>query len=103
MLKLFAFLFHTFPLILAYLYLLVAVLAIALHIKNVKRQAHISLVQWIFMLGNLAYVLMFIVTAMCFPNVWKTLFACLGTSAVVVSFVRSRYDEKRNGQRWWTW
>lgn len=39
MFKLFTFLFHTFPLILAWLYLLVAIFCVVVHIKQIKSKA----------------------------------------------------------------
>lgn len=46
MFKLFTFLFHTFPLILAWLYLLVAIFCVVVHIKQIKSKAKVSIGQY---------------------------------------------------------
>ena len=52
MFKLFTFLFHTFPLILAWLYLLVAIFCVVVHIKQIKSKAKVSIGQWAFSVLN---------------------------------------------------
>lgn len=59
MFKLFTFLFHTFPLILAWLYLLVAIFCVVVHIKQIKSKAKVSIGQWAFSVLNAGYILFF--------------------------------------------
>ena len=103
MLKLFTFLFHTFPLILSWLYLLVAGCVVVMHIKKVKRQQKRTIGQWLFAILNAVYIILFVVTGIFFHTLWDMIFSVLGLMAIFVSFVWSRYEDKRSGQRWWEW
>ena len=103
MFKLFTFLFHTFPLILAWLYLLVAVSCVAVHIKQIKSKAKITIGQWAFSILNAGYVLSFLVTRAFFPDFWEQTFAVLGLLAIFISFIWSRYEDRCAGRRWWNW
>ena len=103
MLKIFTFLFHTFPLILSWLYLLVAICAVVVHIKKVKSQQKRTIGQWVLAIINGAYVMLFWVTGIFFHTLWETVFSVLGLMAIFVSFIWSRYEDMRSGQRWWEW
>ena len=103
MLKLFTFLFHTFPLILSWLYLLVAGCVVVMHIKKVKRQQKRTIGQWLFAILNAVYIILFVVTGIFFHTLWDMIFSVLGLMAIFVSFAWSRYEDKRSGQRWWEW
>ena len=103
MLKLFAFLFHTFPLILSWLYLAVAIFCVAVHIKQMKRKISISTGRWIFSVLNAAYSLFFLATRIFFHDFWEQTFAFLGLLAIIIAFIWSRYEDKCAGRRWWNW
>lgn len=103
MLKLFAFLFRTFPLILSWLYLMVAIFALVVHIRQIKKKSKITISQWLFTLLNCAYIASFLITLIFFFSVWETVFSIVGVMAIIVSFCWSRYDDMRHGRRWWTW
>lgn len=103
MLKLFAFLFHTFPLILAWLYLLVAVFCVVIHIKRIMNKTKISIGQWTFSVLNAGYVLFFLVTRIFFPDFWHSAFSVIGLLAIIISFIWSLYEDRRAGRRWWNW
>lgn len=103
MFKLFAFLFHTFPLILAWLYLLVAIFCVVVHIKQIKIKAKVSIGQWAFSLLNAGYILFFLVTLLFFTELWKLVFSVLGVLAIFVSTIWSRYEDRCAGRRWWNW
>ena len=103
MFKLFTFLFHTFPLILAWLYLLVAIFCVVVHIKQIKNKIKVSIGQWAFSVLNAVYVLLFWVTRLFFPDLWEQTFAVFGLLAIFISFIWSRYEDRRAGRRWWNW
>ena len=103
MFKLFSFLFHTFPLILAWLYLLVAVFCVAVHIKRIKSKAKVSIGRWFFLILNVGYTLFFLVTRIFFFEFWEQTFAVFGLLAIIISFIWSRYEDRRIGRRWWYW
>ena len=103
MLKLFVFLFHTFPLILAWLYLLVATFCIVVHIKQRKSKIEISTGRWLFLFLNTAYSLFFLATWIFFRDFWEQTVAVLGLLAILISFIWLRYEDKRVGRRWWNW
>ena len=103
MFKLFTFLFHTFPLILAWRYLLVAIFCVVVHIKQIKSKAKISIGQWAFSVLNVGYVLFFLVTRIFFPDLWEQTFAVLGLLAIFITFILARYEDRRAGRRWWNW
>lgn len=103
MFKLFTFLFHTFPLILAWLYLLVAIFCVVVHIKQIKSKAKIPIGQCAFSVLNVGYVLFFLVTRIFFPDLWEQTFAVLGLLAIFISFIWSRYEDRCAGRRWWNW
>lgn len=103
MLKLFEFLFYTFPLILAWLYLLVAVFFVAVHIKRIKSKVKLSIGQWALSILNAVYAIFFLITRIFFPNFWEMVFAILGVTVIFISFSWSRYEDKRDGRRWWNW
>ena len=102
-LKLFEFLFYTLPLILASLYFFVAIFALATHIVLLKKGTNIPIGQWVFAIFNGVYIVLFLVTLIFFFALWKTFFSGLGLLSAFVSFIWSRYDEKKNGRRWWKW
>ena len=101
--KLFVFLLHTFPLILSWLYLLVAVFCVVVHIKQIKNKQKTSVSQCIFSLFNTGYTLLFVITRIFFPAFWEDAFSVLGLIAILISFILSRYKDKRDGKRWWNW
>ena len=103
MFKLFEFLFHTLPLILSWLYLLVAVFFVVAHIKHIKTKNEISVGQWVFSFLNAGYILFFMVTLIFFTELWELVFSVLGVLAVFVSIILSRYTDRRDGRRWWNW
>lgn len=84
MFKLFTFLFHTFPLILAWFYLLVAIFCVVVHIKQIKSKAKVSIGQWTFSVLNAGYILFFLVTRIIFPDFWEQTFAVLGLLAIFI-------------------
>ena len=103
MFKPFKFLFYTFPLILAWFYLLVALFCVVVHIKQIKNKAKITIGQWAFSILNAEYVLLFLVTRIFFPDFWEQIFAVLGLLAISISFIWSRYEDICAGRRWWNW
>ena len=103
MLKFFGFLFHTFPLILSCLYLIVAILIVVVHIKDYKRKKALSIKQWFVVLLNGAYVLSFLVLLIFWFWIWESVFPFLGGVAFIASIVWSKYEDRRYGRRWWNW
>jgi len=103
MLKLIGFLFHTLPLILAWLYTFVAIYALFAHSRQIKNRAKISVGKWLFALLNFGYVLFFLVTRIFFSEIWETVFSVAGVTALIISFVWGRYEDRRSGRRWWNW
>lgn len=103
MFKLFEFLFNTFPLILAWLYLLVAVFCVVVHIKQITSNAKISIGQWAFSILHAGYILFFLITRIFFPDFWEQTFAVLGLLVFFISFIWSRYEDRRAWRRWWSW
>ena len=103
MLQIFSFLFSTFPLILAWLYLLVAVFCVAVHIKRLKDKEKLSIGCLAFCLLNVGYILLFSVTRIFFADFWRDVFSVLGLLAIFISFIWSRYEDRRSGRRWWNW
>ena len=103
MLKLLTFLFHTFPLILSWIYLIVAVFALVLHIRQIKKKAEFSVSQWLFALLNCVYILSFLITLIFFFTTWETVFPVLGVMGIIIAGCWSRYDDVRHGRRWWNW
>lgn len=103
MLKIFTFLFHTFPLILAWLYLFAAGFCVVVHIKQYMRKTEITIDQWAFSIFNAGYILFFLVTRVFFAELWKHAFSVLGLLAIFISFIWSRYEDRRAGRRWWNW
>ena len=103
MLNFFAFLFYTFPLMLSCLYTLVALFIAVVHIRIYRNQKGLSKCQWIVLLLNIAYILLFLTTLVFFVEFWKNVFSTLGIVAILISLIWSRYEEKRNGRRWWNW
>lgn len=101
--KLIEFFFCTLPLILSCIYLLIAVYAVDIHIRKIKRKNETSIGQWLFAILNFAYAMYFFVTAIFFTGIWETVFSFLGLMAAFVSFVWSQYEDKVKGQRWWEW
>ena len=102
MFKLFTFLFHTFPLILAWLYLLVAIFCVVVHIKQITCKAKVSISQWVFSILNMGYALFFSVARIFFPDFWEQTFTVLGLLAIFISFIWSRYEDRCAGRRWWS-
>ena len=78
MFKLFTFVFHTIPMILVWLYLLVAVFCVVVHIKQIKNKTKISIGQWAYSILNAGYILFFLVTRIFFPDFWEQTFGVLG-------------------------
>ena len=103
MFEIFSFLFHTFPLILAWLYLLVAMISVIVHIGQIKNKVKVSIGSWLFSILNASYVLFFLTTWIFFPDFWEQIFVFLGMIAIFVSFAWSRYEDRRTGRRWWNW
>jgi hypothetical protein len=103
MLKLFEFLFQTLPLILACLYAIVSILILVVHIKLYKNKKKLSIEQWIIVLLNVSYALLFLITLIFFFELWKGIFSILGLVAILISFIWSKYEDKRKGRRWWNW
>lgn len=101
--QLFTFLFHTLPLILAWVYFVVAILCVALHIKHLKNKKKFSLGRWLFLILSIGYALFFLISRVFFPLLWENVFGILGIVAIIVSFAWTRYEDKRSGQRWWNW
>ena len=101
--KILIFSFHTFPLILAWMYLLVAIFCVALHLRRLKCDTKISLWQWLFLGMNVGYVLFFFVMRLFFFDHWKQSFSVLGLLSVFISFIWSRYEDRCAGRRWWNW
>ena len=96
MFKLMTFFFHTFPLILAWLYLLVAVVLVLLLHKRFRDF-------WAVLILNISYITLFLITRIFFSQLWESFFSFLGLFAILISSAWSRYDDKRNGKRWWNW
>ncbi len=103
MFKLFEFLFCTLPLILAWLYMLVAALIVFVHISQVLNKEKVQIGRWVFTILNAGYVLLFLITRIFFAALWEQIFACLGLSSIIISGTWSAYEDKRNGQKWWEW
>ena len=103
MLKLFTFFFYTVPLILSWLYFLIAILAFVMHIKQIREKTKISASRWMFAILNCGYILFFLITLIFFYDTWETVFSILGLTSITISACWSRYDEMRHGQRWWNW
>ena len=103
MFEIFTFLFYTFPLILAWLYVLVAAFCVVVHITKIKKKVKISFGQWIFSILNVGYILFFLVTRIFFPELWKQTFKVLGLIAIFIAFAWSRYEDRQTGRRWWNW
>lgn len=103
MLKIFEFLFYKLPLILSCLYLVTAAILIVLHIKTFLKKAPQTISMWIFAIFNCGYVLSFLFTLVFFFEIWQNLFAFLGILAIIVCFCYTRYDDVKNGRRWWNW
>lgn len=103
MLKIFTFLFNTFPLILAWLYLLVAAFCVAVHVKRIKNKIKPSIGEWAFAILNVGYALFFLVTRIFFADLWRNVFSIVGVLAIFISFIWSRYEDRRDGRRWWNW
>ena len=103
MVKLFEFMFYTLPLILAWIYLLIAVLALVMCAKNRKNKEKTTFGRRIFLFLNCIYVLFFIIARIFFFELWEMVFAVLGVMAMIVSMCWSRYDDMVHGRRWWNW
>lgn len=103
MFKLFEFLFCTLPLILAWLYMLVAALIVIAHILLVFNKEKVRVSEWIFIILNTGYVLLFLITRIFFAALWEQLFTGLGLCAIIISGAWSAYEDKRNGRKWWEW
>ena len=103
MFRMIAVLFHTLPLVLAWLYLGVALWADVAHIVRVAHRETLSWGRWVFVVFNSVYILVFGTTRIFCPDVWETLFSVLGLLAMVVVLCRSRYVDKQDGKRWWNW
>ncbi|MDY3282555.1 hypothetical protein [Dysosmobacter sp.] len=103
MLKLMEFLFHTLPLLLAWLYLLAAVFCAAALAGRLRKGERLPAGQWAFLILNGGYVLFFLITRLFFPDLWERVFSGAGVLAILISFVWSRYEDRRSGRRWWNW
>ena len=103
MIKLFTFLFHTFPLIMAWIYLIVAIICLFLHVKLARSKNKLSIKQWLYAIFNGVYILFFLITRIFFPTFWADFFGILGGLTIVVSSIWSRYEDKRAGRRGWNW
>lgn len=103
MIKLFTFLFSTFPLILAWLYLLAAIFCVAVHIKRIKEKAKLTIGELTFSILNTGYILFFLVTRIFFADFWRNTFSIIGVLAIFISIIWTRYEDRRTGRRWWNW
>ena len=103
MLKILTFLLNVLPLVLSWLYLAVAIFAVVLHLKRIKKREKMPIGQWVFFVLSLIYCLVFAVTFVFFIAVWKMLFSVLGLMSLVITTCWSRYDDMRHGRRWWRW
>ena len=103
MFKLIEFLFHILPLILAWLYMLVAALIVFVHVGQVLSKEKMSIGRWMFSILNAAYILLFWITRIFFADLWEQIFLGLGVAAIIISGAWSSYEDKRNGRKWWEW
>lgn len=103
MVKLFVFLFSEFPLLLAWLYLLVAIFGVVVNIRQIMRQDKLSIGWWMFTILNAGYAIGFLVMRVFFFNCWKHTFTVLGLLAIIISVIWSSYCDKCAGKRWWYW
>ena len=103
MFNLLEFLFCTLPLILAWLYMFVAVLIVFVHINRTLNKEKIQIGKWIFTILNAGYVLLFLITRIFFAALWEQIFTCLGLCAIILSNAWLSYEDKRNGRKWWEW
>ncbi len=103
MVKLFTFLFNTFPRMLAWLYLLVAIFDLVVCTIQIKNKVKCSVGQRIFVILNCVYILFFFITRIFFVEIWGTIFPIIGVMVIFIACCWSRYDDKRNGRRWWNW
>ena len=103
MLQLIAFLFHTLPLILTWVYLAIAVFSVVVHCRNLILRRKLCIREWIFFIFNITYSLVFFISLIFFYTFWRTFFPVLAILCMIISSVWSTYEDKRNGRRWWTW
>ena len=103
MLELFSFLFNTFPLIVSWFYLLVAMFCVVVHIKHIKNKVKISFGRWVFFVLNAGYVLSFFVMWIFFKSSWEQSFAVFGLLFGFIAIAWSRYEDRCAGRRWWNW
>lgn len=103
MFQLISSLFRTFPLILAWLYFIVAVLCVTVHIKCIKEKGNLSIGEWAFSIWNTGYVLFFLAARIFFADFWRSVFSIAGVLAIFISFIWARYEDRRTGRRWWNW
>lgn len=103
MFKALEFLFHTLPLIFAWLYLLVAIFALIVHIKQVVIKNRLSFISWAFAIFNLVYLLLFSILRIFFQDTWSMLFSIVGLCAIIISTCLTCYEDKLSGRKWWNW
>lgn len=97
------FLFDTLPRIAAWLCLLVAVFFVVVCVKAITRKAEQSFIKWIVLILSSGYALTFLITRIFFAEIWSAVFPGVGLLSISISYIWSRYEDKRNGIRWWNW
>lgn len=103
MTQLFTFLFHTLPLIIAWFYLITALIFVFLYIKSLTNKIKLTLLHWIYLVFNIGYSLFFLITRFFFYGLWEDAFTIAGVTAIIISCIWSRYIDKVSGKRWWNW
>lgn len=103
MFRFISFLFHTFPLILAWLQLVVAFVIVLAYIVRVKKRIKQAISLCVLTVLNGVYILLFLTTFFFFFEIWEMLFSILGITTIFICACWTRYEDKRNGQIWWEW
>lgn len=101
MIKMFSFFFDIFPRLIAWIYLFGALFYIFIFIKQIKN--NFSVGKWLLFILNVAYVLLFLVLRLFFVQLWEFVFSVLGIIAIAVAFIWAKYEDRRDGRRWWNW
>lgn len=71
-----------------------------LHIKKARK---LTAKEWVVLVVSALYAIVFIGLLIYDPQSHDRVFSALSLLAMFIAWVWTRYEDKRNGTRWWNW
>lgn len=63
----------------------------------------IKIIEWIELLIALIYSVGFLICRIFFPSVFELFFGVIVVVLLVIGTCFSKYEDRKNGKRWWNW